>query len=193
MANLTDTFTTASGNNILEEIQCVPDGRSITVGSGTYIMQNVDGKQGLTTTYNEILGSKINYTPPPGTKYIKYQYQFHVQPNSYSGRTHYRLYVDGSDVTEAMKSYSCQSYSSYGYANQSMDINYVFDLTALSTNVSLGKFSDWTSAKEICVKARLYSNTYGSTLLNGNTWRDGTSAPGTFSWNRPLLTITALS
>ena len=50
MANLTDTFTTASGNNILEEIQCVPDGRSITVGSGTYIMQNVNGKQGLTTT-----------------------------------------------------------------------------------------------------------------------------------------------
>lgn len=192
MANITDYFTAASGNNVLEEIQCVPDGRSITVGSGTYTMQNVTGAQTLTNAYTEVNGSKIDYTPPSGTKYIKYQYNFHINPSSYYGISHYRIYVDGADVTEAMKTYACQYYSTYGYANQMMIMNYVFDLTASTTDVAAGKFSEWTGAKEICVKARRYSGTYVLNL-NGNKWRDGTSASGNFLWNRPLLTIQALS
>lgn len=193
MANLTDYFTAASGSNVLEEIQCVPDGRSITVGSGTYTMQNVTGTQSLTNTYTEVNGSKINYTPPSGTKYIKYQYDFHIDPvpNNYYGISHYRIYVDNSDVTEAMKTYSHQYYSTYGYANQMMTINYVFNLTASTTDVAAGEFSGWTGAKEICVKARRYSASY-AIELNGNIWRDGTTMDN-FLWNRPLLTIQALS
>ena len=72
MANLTDYFTASSGNNVLEEIECVPDGRNVTVSSGTYTLQNVTGTQTLTNTYTEVTGSKINYAPPSGTKYIKY-------------------------------------------------------------------------------------------------------------------------
>lgn len=194
MANLTDYFTAASGSNVLEEIQCVPDGRSITVGSGTYTMQNVTGKQALTDSYAEVIGSKIDYTPPSGTKYIKYQYNFHVDPvsNSNYGISHYRIYVDGADVTEAYKNYATQRYSNYGYSNQMFIMNYVFDLTASTTDVAAGEFSGWTEAKEICVKARRYSSSY-PVNLNSNTWRDGTGASGNFVWNRPLLTIQALS
>ena len=194
MANLTDYFTAASGSNVLEEIQCVPDGRSITVGSGTYTLQNVTGTQTLTNSYAEVTGSKINYTPPAGTKYIKYQYEVHIDPvpNNYYGISHYRIYVDGSDVREAMKTYACQYYSTYGYANQLMVINYVFDLTASTTNAAAGEFAGWTGAKEIMVKARRYSSTY-AVELNGNIWRDGAGATGNFLWNRPLLTVQALS
>lgn len=194
MANLTDTFSAASGNNVLEEIQCVPDGRTVTVSSGTYTLQNVAGTQTLTDSYTDVNGSKINYTPPSGTKYIKYQYNFHIDPvpNSYYGLSHYRIYVDGSDVTEAMKTFAHQYYSTYGYGNQMMIMNYVFDLTAPTTDAASGKFAGWTSAKEIVVKARRYSSTY-AVELNGNIWRDGTGASGNFLWNRPILTIQALS
>lgn len=194
MANLTDYFPAAAGSNLLEEIQCVPDGRSITVGSGTYTLQNVTGTQALNLSYTEVTGSKVDYTPPSGTKYIKYEYLVHIDPvpNTYYGISHYRIYVDGSDVTEAMKTYAHQAYTTYGYANQMMTINYVFDLTASTTDAASGKFSGWTAAKEICVKARKYSNTY-AVELNGNIWRDGGGATGNFLWNRPLLTIQALS
>lgn len=194
MANLTDYFPAPAGSNLLEEIQCVPDGRSLTIGSGTYTMQNVTGTQLLTNTYSEVNGSMLNYTPPTGAKYIKYQYEFHVdsEPSNYYGISHYRIYVDGADVTEAMKTYAHQSYTTYGYANQMMTINYVFDLTATTTNAATGKFSGWTGAKEICVKARRYSTQY-QMRLNSNTWRDATGASGNFLWNRPLLTIQALS
>jgi len=194
MANLTDYFTAAAGSNVLEEIQCVPDGRSVTVGSGTYTLQNVTGTQTLSNTYTEVTGSKINYTPPSGTKYIKYEYQVHIDPvpNNYYGISHYRIYVDGSDVTEAMKTFAHQYYSTYGYGNQTMIINYVFDLTAATTDAAAGKFAGWTGAKEIMVKARRYGNSY-AVELNGNIWRDGTGATGSFLWNRPLLTVQALS
>jgi len=194
MANLTDYFTVASGNNVLEEIQCVPDGRSVTVGSGTYTLQNVTGTQTLTNSYAEVTGSKINYTPPSGTKYIKYQYEVHIDPvpNNYYGISHYRIYVDGSDVTEAMKTFAHQYYSTYGYGNQMMTINYVFDLTASTTNAAAGQFAGWTGAKDIVVKARRYSSSY-AIELNGNIWRDGVGATGNFLWNRPLLTVQALS
>jgi len=194
MANFTDYFAASSGNNVLEEIECVPDGRDVTVSSGTYTLQNVTGTQTLTNTYTEVTGSKINYTPPSGTKYIKYQYQFHIDPvpNNYYGISHYRIYVDGSDVTRAFKTFSGQFYSTYGYMNQTMIMNYVFDLTASTTDASEGEFSGWTGAKEIMVKARRFDSTY-SVELNGNIWRDGGSASGNFLWNRPLLTIQALS
>ena len=194
MANLTDYFTASSGNNVLEEIECVPDGRNVTVSSGTYALQNVTGTQTLTNTYTEVTGSKINYAPPSGTKYIKYQYQFHIDPvpNNKHGLSHYRIYVDGSDVTEAMKTFSGQSYTTYGYMNQTMIVNYVFDLTADTTDASAGKFSNWTGTKEIMVKARRYDSGH-AIELNGNIWRDGTGASGNFLWNRPLLTIQALS
>lgn len=192
MANLTDSFSVSSGSNVLEEIQCVPDGRTITVNSGTYTMQNVTGTQALTDSYAEVNGSKINYTPPPGTKYIKYQYNFHIDPvpNSNFGISHYRIYVDGSDVTEAMKTFAHQRYTTYGYANQMMIMNYVFDLTASTTDAAAGEFAGWEGAKEIMVKARRYNSSY-QIELNGNIWHDGGGATGNRLWNRPLLTIQA--
>jgi hypothetical protein len=192
MANLTEYFPAAAGSNVLEEIQCVPDGRNVTVGSGTYTLQNTTGRQQLTSSYAELTGSKINYTPPSGAKYIKYQYQFHINPTSYFGISHYRIYVGNDEVTNAYKSYSHQQWSTYYYGNQTFIMNYVFDLTASSTNAASGQFHDWTDARDITVKARNYSSTY-NTNINGNKWRDGTSASGSYIWTRPLLTIQALS
>ena len=63
MANLTDSFPAASSSNVLEIIHGNCDGRSIEVGSGTYTLANVTSGQGLTTSYADITGSNIDYTP----------------------------------------------------------------------------------------------------------------------------------
>ena len=59
---------------VLETIAGVCDGRSVTVSSGTYTLQNVDAKQDLSTTYVDLTGSTINYKPPPGTKQVIYKF-----------------------------------------------------------------------------------------------------------------------
>lgn len=194
MANFTDTFNAGSSNNILEAIESPADGRSVTVSSGTYALETVSGVQALTNSYANVNGSKITYTPPSGTKYIYYNFEFKVRPGSsnYCGLTHYRIYVGGSDVTEAFRTYSGNYYSNYGYNTHMFEIGYVFDLTASSDNVAAGQWSTWTGSKEIVVKARRYSNSY-VTSLHGNTWFDGAGATGNRLWTRPHLTLIALS
>ena len=63
MGNLTDSFPAASSSNVLEIIQGSADGRSITVGSGAYTLENVTTYTNNTTSYQKIPGSLIAYTP----------------------------------------------------------------------------------------------------------------------------------
>ena len=64
MSNLTDFFPAATSNNVTEIIHGNCDGRSITVGSGTYTLPNVTTYQNLSTSYADIAGSSFTYTPP---------------------------------------------------------------------------------------------------------------------------------
>lgn len=197
MGNFSDFFATSSGNNILEMISCVPDGRSIAVPSGTYTLQTNNKREALQTNYTDLSGSAItNYTPPGGTKYLKYEYTFQVAGRGSSanlyGISHFRLYVGSDEIVEAFKTYSGQYYSTYGYNVQQFSVGYVFDLTATTNDVSKGKFSDWTDARTIKIQARRYNNSYTPTA-HGNIWRDGTGASSPFDGAKPLLTLIAYS
>ena len=189
MGNLTDLFPSASSNNVLEMIESPADGRSIQAASGTYTMET-GSVQTLTDTYTNVPGSKINYIPPDGTKYIHYNFIFKIDPINYCGLTHYRLYVAGTEVNEAFRTYSGNYYSTYGYNQHLMNIGYVFDLTASSDNIALGQFNGWSSNKEIVVKARRYSSSY-TTYLNRNKWWDGTGSTShtNYIYTSPLLKI----
>ena len=59
----TATSITKQGQ-VLETLAGVCDGRSITVESGTYTLENVTTKLPATTTFADVTGSKINYKPP---------------------------------------------------------------------------------------------------------------------------------
>ena len=197
MGNFSDFFAASSGNNILEMISCVPDGRSITAPSGTYTLQSNTNRQEFASTYGDLRGSTItNYTPPEGTKYLKYEYTFQMSgrnsSQNYYGISHFRLYVGSDEIVEAFKTYAGQYYSVYGYNVQQFSVGYVFDLTASTNDVSKGKFSDWTDARTIKIQARKYNNNYTSTA-HANIWRDGTGTSGVFNQTKPLLTLIAYS
>ena len=74
---------------VLETLTGVCDGRTITVSSGTYTLQNVTAKQDGTGTFIALTGSTIDYKPPPGTKQVIYELKFHAGFDS-SGGTTYR-------------------------------------------------------------------------------------------------------
>ena len=67
--NLTNQYSITEGQ-VLETLAGVCDGRSVTVSSGTYTLENVSAEQQLTTTWVDITGTPIDYKPPPGTKAI---------------------------------------------------------------------------------------------------------------------------
>lgn len=194
MGNFSSFFSSGGGSNLIEMIQYIPDGRTFQGASGNFTAPTLSNYQSTTTSYSNVLGSNITYTPPSGTSYITYE--FHSKQGNVSARsgiTHYRLYVGGTQVSNAYKNFSSQYYSSYGYSTFPICLRYVFDLTAGSDDVANGKFSTWTDAREIKWMARGYSTTYDDARLNYNTWRDGTGASGVYLWNYPLLTLTAYS
>ena len=194
MGNFSTFFPAASASNLLEIIQYVPDGRTFQGVSNNYVAPTMTNYQGTTTSYVDIFGSNITYTPPEGTRYIRYEYNTRQGgTTARSGITHYRLYVDSTEVQNAYKNFSSQYYSTYGYAEFPVSLTYSFDLTSASDDIANGKFSNWTGPKEIKWMARGYSTTYADVRFNFNTLRDGTSATGAYIWNYPLLTVSAYS
>lgn len=194
MSNFTDFFSIASSNNLIEMISGIPDGRSVDGVSNIYSLENVTGVQSLSDSYADITGSAITYIPLANTKYIFYEYIFNFDPDSRSGISHYRLYVDSTEVQAAYINFA-SSYgytASYAYGVLQGRMRFVFDLTAASDDVANGKFSNWTTGKTIKMTARRYSSSYNGSL-NKNTWMDGGSASGDGVWTYPLLTVSAYS
>lgn len=194
MGNLTDIFPAPSANSVLEVIQGVCDGRSITVSSGTYTLPNVTAEQIHNASYSDVTGSSITYTPPENTKYVLYRFDFKWLSHGSSGISHFRLYMDSTEVIPAYRQCAGQYSGSHAnsHANLPMMIEYVFDLTAYSNDIANGKLAGWTSAKTIKVQARGYNTTYVSGA-HGNHWFDGSGATGAREYTKPVLNIMAYS
>jgi hypothetical protein len=194
MANLTDIFPAASGNSVLEVVQGICDGRVITVPSGTYTLPNVTAEQIYNTSYSDVTGSSITYTPPENAKYVLYRFDFKWLSQGSSGLSHFRLYMDSTEVIPAYRHCAGQYSGSHSnsHANLPMMVEYVFDLTAVSDDIANGKLAGWTSAKTIKVQARGYTSTY-IPAAHGNQWFDGTSATGAREYTKPVLNIIAYS
>lgn len=194
MGNLSDIFPAATGNNILEVVSGTCDGRTIAVTSGNYTLQSVTAVTNLSTSYVDIPGSSIAYTPPDDTKYVSYKFNFKWDSKGSSGISHFRLYVDSTEIIPAYSHFASQykgaHSSSHGSFTNTME--YVFDLTAASDDIANGKFSSWTSTKTIKVTGREYNSTYQA-AANANTYEDGTSASGNEVFTKPVLTVTAYS
>lgn len=176
---------------IIEVLSTVCDGNPVTVQSGTYTPLNVNVTQPLTTTYQLVYGSYIEYTPPAGTTRVRYEFAFHWDSVENSGISHYKLIVDGVEIEPA---YRCiaGAYVSQQHDNQEIRIQHTFVCNAPFNETNNGRYTEWTSPKIIQVLAREYSATYES-ILHQNVWRDGTGASAPYQVAKPYLTITAMA
>ena len=194
MSNLTDFFPAATSNNVIEIIHGNCDGRSITVGSGTYTLPNVTTYQNLSTSYADIAGSSFTYTPPSDTKYVSYKFDFHWDSIYSSGISHWRLLVDGTEITKAYQQYS-SNYSgnhAHHHAGYEATIYTVFDLTVSSDSAANAQFASWTSNKTIKVQAREYNSSYQAAAHHMEYFGSGATFGGQ-DWIPPILTIIAFS
>lgn len=191
MGNLSDSFPAASGSNVLEVLTGTCDGQSVTVESGTYTLSNVTTYQDLSTSYADVTGSLISYTPPLNAKHVLYRFDFVWDAMASTGISHFKLLIDNVEVVPAYRcissNYSGNHGHHHGHHMESMFYN--FDLTAASDDAANGKFSNWTTAKTIKVQARDYSSTYQAAVHHNAYY-------STFSfsqYSRPTLTIKAYS
>lgn len=182
MGNLTDHFSGGGSSNVLEILSAPCDGRTVTVSSGTYTVQNATTRLHPGTTYIDIPGSVIDYLPPAGTTKVMYEFNMQSGWDTAHAITDYRLYIANTEVTAAKRAIG-------GYYDQSLsDLRWTFEIgdTADAAN---GVVTSWDAAKELKWMARNYGSS-NDNKINSQRYRDG-SASSFFT--RPVITITALS
>ena len=181
-----------AGSNIIEQIQGVCDGRSVTVPSGTYTMPNVTALQALTGSYADVTGSSFTYNPPSGTTKVVYNlHTWFVRDGDYP-LGHFRFYIDSDEATKFRKTL-------YGaYLIYPVDLRYIITIGG-SADTANANVASWSSNKTMKIQAREYTDGSGGSTNTGHMHKmvywDGTSASGSgngSTYVAPTLTITAL-
>jgi len=183
------TQTQYRPGEIIETLQGRANGRSISVLSGTYTLQNVTGIQEATTAHVVIKGSSISYKPPPGTTRVIYEFWcFFRQLDSFP-IMHYAGRVAGTQVSDSRHTWrettaSGSDYQTWVYSNMTLTIGEV-----ASDSLANGQLASWTTNKTLDFTFREYSTTYEGRLHITNHWDGG----GTDILVRPVVKITAIA
>ena len=167
----------------IETIAGYCDGRQVTVGSGTYTIQAATIPQALTTSYADVDGSEIAYTPPSGTKVLIYEFQTHVGfEGTAQPLAHFRFYVDSTEVTIAR-------HSIYAFYDDFQRIRVILSVGNASDDIANGKIGTWSSNKTLKIQAREYGSSNPVRLNHMHHW-DGSN---TTEDQTPTLSITAIA
>ena len=164
----TTTINTTKEGQILENLYSICDGRIITVDSGSYIMPNVSAVQYLTTTYETIIGSEIDYIPPIGTKIVKYKLFVHIKydyPNGGNIWTHlgHQLYIDNNPCGDI------QFIGNIEYGDMYVPIEYMIEISDVNDYYNY-KLKNWNQLKNIKVKGRERDGTNRQMYLHRNEY-----------------------
>ena len=171
--------------NVLEQFLSPCDGSAITVPSGTYTLTDVTAAQNLTTSYADVTGSSITYTPPAGTTQVIYRFKYHwSRAGDTSARASFKFFIDSDEVTYARVANGAGG----GAGIQGVSI-FEWGINIGSSAVAAtGRQATWTSNKTLKIQAREYTSSAEESLHNIFYW-DG-SETDTFS--QPLIGITAI-
>ena len=180
-ANLID----ATFGNILEYFTYTPDGRTITTAQGDITVANMTSYVGSTDTVQDISGA-ITYVPPVGTKYVEYSYSGCWAYNDASPILHYRIQLDGTDISHSIKTAHINGATTS--PENSIYLRAVIEITGSgSDDIANGKVDTWTTGKVLRAGMRQYSTTYEGTV-NATRRFDGSAS---LVYRPPTATIIA--
>jgi len=176
-------FGEAGAGNVMEILSSPCNGTQVTVPSGTYTMPDITSGQDCTTSYADITGSSINYTPPSGTTRVNYKFYSQISYDTANYHaTHVRFYLDGSEVTDARRTF-------YGnYLAGGFTFEYTINCNASGANTAHGDITSWTTPKIMKIQAREYDSGNQSQFHVLKLF-DGASSSDVVV---PTLTITSL-
>jgi len=168
---------------VIEQISTICNGRSVTVGSGTYTVPNVTTSQTPGLSFVDVTGSSFTYTPPSGTNTVIYNFHVYVGYGATGAPLgHFKFFLDSTEVT-------CARSTVYMYYDGIHVIRVPLSLNNTTEDIANGKIGTWTSSKTLKVQARDYSAYYAMQLHRVYHW-EGTGNPQNV---KPTLQITAIA
>ena len=138
-------------------------------------MPNVTTTQYLTTTYETIIGSEIDYMPPIGTKIVKYKLFVHIQYDNPDGGniwTHlgHQLYIDNNPCGDV------QFIGNIEYGDMYVPIEYMIEISDVNDYYNY-KLKDWNQLKNIKIKGRERDGTNRQMYLHKNEYINTVGGP----------------
>ena len=178
------TSTSGSSIQVLEQFYSPCDGSIIATYGGNITLENVTAKQQATTSFVDMTGSSITYTPPSGTTQVIYRFQFvsHSDGDD-NGILSCGFYVDGNLITDARTAHRHGNQ----YYNKSIDFTWGINIGG-STSTATGRLASWTSGKVLKIQISEYGGNNEAQVHYTNLW--GTS--GIDAVRRPCIGITAI-
>lgn len=167
---------------ILEVLASPCDGSSVTVGSGSYTVQNVTAQQTLSAAYQDITGSTITYVPPVGATKVIYEFCFALNWTADHSISHNKFFIDGVEVVYARFSRSGR------YPEDKVTFEWPIAIGGV-TNTNTGRQATWTTAKTLKMQSRWYGSA-NARNAHGTTYWDGASAN---IFVMPTIKITAIA
>jgi len=167
---------------VLEQFLCPCDGSAIVLQDGSKTIANVSSQQALTSSWADVNGSTISYTPPTGTTQVIYEFNI---PWAYADQNYpiwgLKFFIDSDEVVYARRNFASNSAEDLVIFKWAINIG-----GTASTNT--GRLASWSSSKTLKLQAEDYSSSYDAKLFDSN--HHGSSSSDTFM--QPLLGLTAI-
>jgi hypothetical protein len=181
---LNNGYPTQPGQ-IIEYLSNPCDGTALTGVSGTFTWQNVTASQDFSTTYLDVTGSTIAYTPPPGTSRVIYQFTFgYAWRSTAHSIQHFKFFIDANEVVRARHNRSAT------YFESRYTFEWVIPIGGVQDN-NIGRQSSWTTPKTLRMQSRRYAAASNGGIVHGTYYWDGTGISDQF--NIPSLTLIAVA
>jgi hypothetical protein len=169
---------------VIETLAGICDGSSITGASGTYSTENVTAVQAFSTTYLDITGSTLAYTPPPGATCVIYRFAFAFYwQNVQHSIQHFKFFIDGVEVI----------YARHNRSADYVESRYTFEWPIAiggSSNTNTGRQATWTSPKTLKMMSRRYAAASNGGQMHGTFYWDGASST---QFSIPSISIVAIA
>ena len=179
------TFATnpiLGSGQILEIVSSVCDGSTVTVGSGNYTFQNVSGTQLFTTSFADVTGSSISYTPPAGTTQVVYEFNYHASFHDNHAIASLKFFIDSDEVV-----YGRHTYGAIDNFHGRLTFKWVINIGG-SADTNVGRLASWSGAKTLKLQGREYGSNNESAIHSTAYWEN----TGTGQLSIPTLTITSI-
>jgi hypothetical protein len=188
MGNLTDHFSGGGGgSNVLEYIEYMADGRTITTTKGDVTVQSVTNYTDMTTSYQDLTGSVIEYQPPDGTKYVHFAVEFKTLYADANNIGHFYSYIDNASGTPTKYTESRASFYNANHYDNWQQLKCTYIVGESTEDIPNGKIGTWDSPRTMKWMCREYSDSY-EWYLNRVYHIDG---GGSYDYSKPIVTIIA--
>ena len=177
------SVTGTGGSPILEQFFYPCNGETVTTSAGDITLPDVTAVQNGTSTYVDLPGSTISYTPPANTKTVIYKFWFlHTKAGDTHQIGHFKFYIDSDEVTKA--------YLTHGAYFLQGPLIFEWPIRIGGTaDTTTGRVASWSSDKTLKLTYREYGSG-NETKVHETENYDGSSDN---EFVMPRIGITALT